>query len=190
MLINPYTVRLATIPGTRILEESFNLGGFQIPDVNNPNRVWTLQYLLEPIPNRYLGGIRARFTDDKDFVSFCNQRDLEVWLGVANPGDDCPWTNGEYLDLDSPGWYGLCTDEEDLLDDLYDRELRLRVEHPILPPEFELTRRVHDGGNDYEELFTVINDVDEDGYSPDTRMSTLAKRWVRIQRTALRWRYI
>lgn len=189
MLINPYKTRLATIPGTRVIEDNLGLNGFQFAAAGAADRVWTLQYLLEPVPRRHLGGLRAKFQDEKNFISFCNQRDLEVLLGVSSPGDFCPWTEGEYFAEDDTGWYGLCVDDEDLVDDLYERELRLREHYPVLPTNIEIIRRVHDSGSDCEELHVLLQDADESGYQPDTRRETLLRRWTRVERTALKWRY-
>lgn len=189
MLINPYKTRLQVIQGTHILEDSLGLSGFQFAASAEPARVWTLQYLLEPVTRRHLGGIRAKFQDEKSFISFCNQRDLEVLLGVAAPGEYCPWTDGDYIAEGEPGWYGLCVDDDDLLDDLFERELRLREQYQILPDNIELTRRVHDSGSDCQELYVLLADADESGYRPDPRIETLLRRWTRIERTALKWRY-
>ena len=191
MLINPFKTSMVTVPGTRILEESFGLAGFQYTDPREPQRAWTLQYLLAPIPGRALGGVRARFTDSKDFVSFCNQRDLEVLTGIAKPGDHCFWLEEKYPGPEDNEWYGLCLDSEDLLDDLHDRELRLREQHPgILPSDLEIVRRVHDDGSDSEELHKLLWDADlETGQGPDPRLETIERRWVRVERTKISWTY-
>lgn len=133
--------------------------------------------------------MRARFIDNKGFVSFCNQRDLEVLLGVAQPGTHCYWADSDYVEVGSPEWYGMCLDTEDLEDDLLDRELRLREQYPgILPSHMELVRRLHSGGNDSEELLLLVNDMDmATGFGPDPRFETLTRRWVRIEKTQLYW---
>lgn len=189
MIINPFKYRPQTIPGTRILEDTFGVVGFQYVDPTQPERIWTLQYLLAPIPGRALGGIRARFIDSKGFVSFCNQRDLEVMIGMAAPGDWCPWLDDRYPGPGDPAWYGLCVDSEDLLDDLHDRELRLREQYPeALPSNLEIYRRVHDDGTDREELHTLLWDADRiSGMSPDPRLETLEHRWVLVERVKLQW---
>lgn len=190
MLLNPCKTRLSTIPGTRILEDNFGLAGFTYVDPASPERVWVLEYLLAPVPGRALGGIRARLTDDKGFVTFCNQRDLEVMIGVASPGDHCFWAGNPYPGPGDEDWYGLCADRQDLLDDLYDRELRLREQYPgILPNHLEISRRVH--GNDVldaEELHVLLWDGDPiSGYGPDTRLETIERRWARAERTTVKW---
>jgi hypothetical protein len=191
MLLNPCKVHLPVITGTRILQNDLGLAGFQYQDPANPGRVWTLQYLFAPIPRRALGGIRAKLMDDKGFVTFCNQRDLEILLGVAKPGELCYWLGQDYPEIGEKDWYGLCVDEEDLKDDLHERELRLREQCPgILPSHIEITRRIHDGGADAEELNLLLWDMDMNtGLGPDTRLETVDRRWVRIERTPVKWKY-
>lgn len=187
MLLNPYNVKLPTIPGTRFLENSFGLEGFEYKRESEPNRVWTLQYLLDSVPNRYLGGIRAKFLDNKGFVSFCNQRDLEVILGLGVPGEICQWSDQEYPGEGDLDWFGLCVDEYDLDDDLFERELRMRETSPVLQPGMELYRLVHDGGKDFSELHACMTDIDDRGYTPDVNFGTITRRWSRIERTPLKW---
>jgi len=189
MIINPFKYRPSTIPGTRILEDTFGLDGFQYTEPSKPERVWVLQYLLAPVPGRALGGIRARFVDSKGFVTFCNQRDLEVITGLVSPGDWCEWLNDTYPDPTDPSWYGLCVDNEDLMDDLQDRELRLREQYPgVLPSNLEIYRLVHDDGSDRKELHQLLWDADAiTGESPDSRLETIERRWVLVERTKLQW---
>lgn len=193
MLINPNRIQLPTIPGTRILEENFGLPGFRYIDPRQPYRTWVLQLLYAPIRRRRLGGVRAKFMDDKSYISFCNQRDLEVILGLAMPGTRCGWADMDYAQAGDPDWFGLCVDDEDLEDDLLERELRLRDQYYqaqtlILPPNLELERRIHNGSTDMQELFLLLGDADPvTGYGPDSRLETVTKRWVRIERMALPW---
>lgn len=189
MLVNPYKTSFSTIPGTRILQSDLGLAGFQYADPASPLRIWTLQYLFAPIPGRRLGGVRAKLMDDKGFVTFCNQRDLEILLGVAQPGDKCHWADMDYPEIGEKGWYGLCVDDEDLQDDLHERELRLREQYPgVLPPYLEITRRIHDSGADAEEIDLLLWDMDtRTGLSPDARLETVDRRWVRVDRTKVIW---
>lgn len=192
MLINPYKTRVETIPGTRILTSGLGVVGFQYRDPSTPNRVWVVQSLLAPIKNRHLGGIRAKLRDDKGFITFCNQRDLEILTGIAKPGDYCYWMEEHYPEITDREWYGLCLDDEDLLDDLHERELRLREDHPgVLPTYMEIYRRIHDNGGDAEELFTLLGDIDAySGFGPDTRLETVGHRWTRIERNPVQWAYL
>jgi hypothetical protein len=191
VLFNPHKQRIPVIPGTRILQSDLGLTGFQYKDPVDSSRIWILQYLFAPIPRRVLGGIRAKLMDSKGFITFCNQRDLEILLGIAQPGDYCCWTDSDYPEIGDKEWYGLCVDEEDLADDLHERELRLRQQYPgILPSNLEITRRIHDGKADAEELDLLLWDMDtRTGLGPDTRIETIDRRWVRIERTPLRWKY-
>jgi hypothetical protein len=192
MLLNPCKTKISTIEGTRVLEDGFGLIGFQYVEPKNPQRIWTLQHLLAPLPRRALRGIRAKFTDEKGFVSFCNQRDLEVLLGLGKPGDFCHWFNGFYPEVGDRNWFGLCADQEDLADDLQERELRLREQYPeVLPSDLEIVRRIHDGTKDTEELIVLLWDMDpETGYSPDARLETIEKRWAKVERTPVNWELV
>jgi hypothetical protein len=137
-----------------------------------------------------LNGVRAKFLDNKGFVTFCNQRDLEVLIGIAKPGSPCHWAGTDYPDVADPGWFGFCVDEEDLDDDLLDRELRLREHYPgVLPSNLQVIRRVHDGGvSDREEMHMLLADMDRyTGYGPDPRLETINARWVRVERNNLLW---
>lgn len=189
MLLNPCKANLATVPGTRILTDTLGLHGFKYVDPKEPARVWELQYLLAPIRKRALGGVRAKFIDNKGFISFMNQRDLEVLVGLAKPGDECFWAGEEYPEVGSQDWFGLCADDDDLVDDLQDRELRLREQFPeILPSNIEIVRRVYTGSQDVEELHILLWDADtETGIGPDSRLETIEKRWVRVERRPLKW---
>lgn len=196
-LINPYSSEgrscLAPLPGTHIIAETLGLLGSVINDPNNPARIWSIQALYTPVHGRALGGIRAKLTDQKGFVTFCNQRDLEVLLGIAEPGEYCKWLDRDYAAPGDRDWLGFCVDEQDLIDDLYDRELELRAQftdNSVLPTGLNFERRVHDGtDNDYSETMQLLWDFDpETGRGPDTRLTTVAKRWVRIERSPYRER--
>ena len=192
MIVNPYGVNsrevLAPIPGTRIIEDTLGLVGVTLRDPANVVRLWTIQALYIPLRGRALGGIRAKVVDQKEFVSFCNQRDLEVLLDVASPGAYCPWLDQEYVEPGEPGWVGLCVDEQDMLDDLYDRELEARSMAPagaVLPSGLNFERRVHNGTeNDYIETMMLLWDFDpQTGTGPDTRLETVDQRWSSVERT-------
>jgi hypothetical protein len=184
MLCNPYTTQLPVNPETRMLEQNFvmSLGivGLTVADPKEPWRHWTIQWLFAPIVGRKIGGLRARLMDARGFVTFCNQRDLETLLGVGPPGTRCRWMRDEYLEPRDPDWYGLCADEEDLRDDLFERELRLRYSTPDpcvpLTQHVQLERYVHyDEGNDFSELFLLLHDS-------DTSFKNVGKRWTRVDK--------
>jgi hypothetical protein len=193
VLIHPLQHKLGVIPGTRFLETDLGLSGAYVLDPLEPDRHWTVQWLLAPIPGRRLGGVRAKLADTRGFVTFINQRDLEVILGHGRPGDYCTWTGKNYPGPQDPDWYGLCCDEEDLLDDLHERECRLREQYttqPWLPTGLEMTRRVHLGQHqDVEELFTLLWDMNPDtGQYPDATINNTYRRWARVEQTRLTWR--
>jgi len=195
VLINPYTKELETHPGCRMLVSDLGLVGASFTDVRDGSRNWNVVGLYAPIKVRRLGGIRAKIQDQKGFISFCNQRDLELLLGMANPGDMCPWTDSEYPEILSDDFFGPCADSDDLWDDMYEREVYLRrmMEEPqypdVIPHGYQLTRRVHlHSSRDVEQLDMMIYDCDpETGYGPDNRFETINSRWTNVERRNVRW---
>lgn len=204
MLIHPFNEkdrgRLETFSGTRLLKDSLGVVGARIQDPDDQDRCWHAQAVYAPVPERRLGGVRTKFTDQYGFTTFCNQRDLEVLLKLGTPGRYCPWGTGEYTEPGERGWYGFCLDDEDLLDDLYDREAVLRQSSPspVLPRGSSITRRLYYGGSllksthrdapNYAEEWDLLWDMDpETGECPDTRLATLARRWSRVARDRVRW---
>ena len=192
MLVHPLRQQelLQTQPGTRHLVEDFGLPGLQFAESKEEGRTWTLHSVYAPIAGRSLTGIRVKLIDNKQFLTFMNQRDLEVLLGLGVPGRPCVWTGEDYPEPGSINWYGLCADEDDLRDDLYDTEIVLRSQMEwVLPAGIEITRRVHlDEHHDVEELMTLLWDRDaETGISPDPRFETLRNRWTRVERRRVRW---
>lgn len=179
MLVEPDDPILASVyPGTRLLTDTLGIIGQSFWDPNNEFREWTVHSLFSPIPGRSLQGVRARLEDNKGFVSFCNQRDLEVLLGYGRIDSTCPWTGRPYPAPNDPEWYGLCMDSEDLKDDLLQREMALRVHDACgaLPPGAEITRRLHlMEDDDLEELVVLIND-------DDFGIAGLTHRWARVER--------
>lgn len=192
MLVNPYNERdrhlLEVYAGTRVLRSNLGIIGFQVTDPDNAERLWTIQSVYAPLP-RGLGGVRTKLVDQYGFITFCNQRDLEVLLEVGTPGRYCMWSGQEYVEPGEREWYGFCADEEDLRDDLFDREVLLRQESStgILERGIELTRRVYNTANT-EEMWCLTWDMDpETGICPDTRLETIGRRWARFSRDKVRW---
>lgn len=190
MIINPYREPLQTYPDSNLLVDDFGLTNVEIDDTVDTSRVWTIQGVYRPHPGRVLGGLCIRLTDPDGFVSFINQRDLEVLLGLVEVGAQCRWSGRPYPGPGSDDWYGVCCDEYDLQDDLYARELELRFEFKdqqfCMPQGMECERRVHlERGKDVFERFWLMGDVGPDGISPDMHRSRVAMRWVRIERTSL-----
>jgi hypothetical protein len=194
VLCNPSTHNPVVIPGTRLLEDPLGVAGTVVADPREYGRVWTVQWMLAPIKGRRIGGVRAKLVDAKGFVTFCNQRDLEVLLGLGKPGQYCYWLGGRYVSPEDNEWHGLCADDEDLRDDLFEHECRLReaygkAGHPYLPHGIEVQRRVHlEPHNDFEELYTLLWDMDPDTHHyPDPTLKNVARRWARVQRDRVRW---
>jgi|SRR5580658_3388789 hypothetical protein len=193
MLFNPYTEPHRAVPydGTRLLRETFGIYNAQVFDPKDAGRHWAVQSVYAPIRGRAIGGIRAKLVDTKGFITFCNQRDLEVLLGLATPGRWCLWLGEQYVHPEDREWCGLCADDDDLLDDLQERELFLRksAAHGILSPPMEFVRRIHlDPNNDFEELQILLCDYDQEtGYHPDPRLETIERRWARSHRDRVRW---
>lgn len=193
MLLNPFKHTIQVLPGSRILTETFDLLGTKIDDPEQVGRTWVITSLYGPVCGRKLGGIRAKLQDSKGFITFCNQRDLEMLIGLASPGDLCVWMSAPYPDWKSAEFYGLCADEDDLRDDLYDRELTIRAQYSgVIPFGYELIRLIHTGAKcDHEELYTMLYDCDrQTGYGPDPRFETLCRRWSRVQRESVMWTHL
>jgi hypothetical protein len=210
VLVHPYHERdkhrLETFVGTRLLKDNLGLVGVEVRDPSDSERIWKVQAVYAPLPRRGLGGVRTKLVDQYDFTTFCNQRDLEVLLELGTPGRYCPWQGGEYVEPGERGWYGLCADDEDLLDDLFDREMLLRQASPLpmLEKGSTITRRVYFGGDqtskgwlnpstgktasNFSEEWDLLWDMDpETGMFPDTRFQTVRRRWSRTVREKVRW---
>ena len=191
MLINVYRKQPEAIPGTRVLDGRLGIVGYTVVDPLDARRTWQIEGLYLPVYGRAIGGIRAKLRDQKQCVTFCNQRDLEVLLGHAAPGELCPWLDSDYVGPTDDEWIGMCCDEEDLRDDLFEREWFLRTQMPlgVLTTEFDITRRAHLGHHyDVEDVYQMLGDVAPDtGQMPDTRFATLEHRWMRAERRRVRW---
>ena len=205
MIIHPSLdrQRLTVVGDSRLLEETFGLINRKLKDDVEPGRIWTIRGFYAPIRNRLIGGIRAKVTDDRGFVSFVNQRDLEVLLNIAEPGEYCRWLGKDYTSPYARDWFGFCMDAEDLHDDLFDRELELRMHQGDLtgslglPIGFQLTRRLHlDPKIDVEELLYLEQDHNPErvdprsGYyvTPDLDFDRVGLRWRSIERRRTPWR--
>jgi hypothetical protein len=199
MIVNPFQKPSSVFEtlGGRMLKETFGLVGCQITDPHNPKRIWTITSIYAPIPNRQIGGIRAYVVDQKGFVSFINQRDLEVLLGLGKPDEYCRWLGKDYVDPHNQSeWVGFMMDEEDLCDDLFSREQELRLIQQevsggvLLPSGLEINRSIHlDRGTDCKELLYGLGDqaaYDSGGNSLD--INTLGCRWSRVERERVEWR--
>jgi hypothetical protein len=189
MLVNPYSDNLPVIPGTRMLITDLGLLGVEVLDPRNARRRWTVSGVYAPA-ERHLGGIRIKLVDQKLFTTFCNQRDFEVLIELAKPGDWCKWMGKPYVGPKDEGWFGFCMDKIDLEDDLYERELALRDGRPgMLPQGIDTSRRVHvEAGRDAEDMWCLLWDrAPETGMGPDPRLETIYSRWACVSRDWLDW---
>lgn len=182
MIVNPYTETLAVFSGTRLLKSTFGLVGESIPDRHDSNRRWVIHGLYAPITKRALGGIRAKLLDQSGVVTFCNQRDLEVLLGLGVPGARCKWYEGEYQRVGSNNWFGFCMDTDDCDDDLMDHELLLKLSfNGIVPSGAEVQRTLHlDEDDEVEEILVFSWNMNyAGGISPNGSVNMLHERWTR-----------
>jgi hypothetical protein len=186
MIVNPYVERLPVFPGTRILATDFGLVGTEVIDQTNTRRTWTVTSVYAPITERCLGGVRIKLVDQKNFTTFCNQRDFEVLIGIAQPEEHCIWAGKPYMHPHDAEWFGFCMDPIDLQDDLYERELALRDEKMQLPPNSEVIRRIHANTTRDAEDFWILNSV-HPGMEPDVRLETVYDRWCCVSRDWLDW---
>jgi len=187
MIIHPFGYRFRPIPGTRLLEETFDLIG---EPVEWPaGRRWTILGFYEPKGARYVSaGVRARVRDEKGFYSFINQRDLELLLDPGLAGRWCEWMGEDYPEPGGRLWYGPCVDAIDLADDMHAIEQELRCEYGEPLPEMGLERRIHDYGSDWAREELLLRDFDpETGLCPDSRLETINSRWVTAERRQVAW---
>jgi len=190
MLINPSRDTVDVIEGTPFVQDqrlSQYIGARVL--YGDPRRLWSIQSFLLPAPRRALGGLRAKLQDQKGFVTFCNQRDLEVLLGLGSPNETCFWLGKKYVEPGDNSWVGFYVDEDDLRDDLYERELLIRCEYPLIPEGTTLNRLIHvEQGVDVEETYLLLGDWDQDlGIAPDPRYETVQRRWIRVERIRATW---
>lgn len=194
MIVHPFMERgrLEVLAG-RLLQETFDLVGSKITDPYETRREWKIDGLYAPIWGRAVGGIRARLVDQKSVTTFINQRDLEVLLGIARPGDYCRWLGSDYVDPYNRAWIGFFMDDEDLRDDLYVRESEMRMQQEqmtgsaVLPSELEIDRYVRSNTDTRELLCLMFDFEQETGMAPDTRLETIDQRWRRIEHQGVSW---
>jgi hypothetical protein len=176
-----------------MLITDLGLTGTSVPDPKNKDRIWTVTAVYGPAEGRHLGGVRIKLVDQKDFVTFCNQRDFEVLIELARPKDYCKWTGKPYPAPDDVDWFGFCMDQTDLEDDLYERELAARATSPTpVLQAAEAWRRIHaSAARDAEDCWVLLWDRDpETGYAPDTRLETIYSRWTCVSRDWIEWQRI
>lgn len=150
------------------------------------NRIWTVrQFYLPKVTtgNTVETGVRAMVVDDHGFVSFVNQRDLEVLLDIRRAGEWCAWLGAPYVGTKESEFYGCCCDEADAWDELHSYEMELRRQFPngFIPGEQQRERWIHYGWcRDEYELWHFLWDAEPStGISPDSRLETIESRWTR-----------
>lgn len=191
----PIPSKADAFEGTRILRNDFGLSGVVLYDPKEEGRNWTISSLYLPL-RRKIGGVRAKCVDQKGFVSFINQRDLELVLGIGKPGGWCKWLGDTYPETDDPSFYGFCMDTEDVFDDLYDKELLIRAAQTevtgqvlAIPQGTDVSQLIHyDARNDAIRRCLLIADRDaEFGICPDPRLETLNQRWAVYENEKVEW---
>lgn len=199
---------------------SHRLLGFRSAAISNPlgssfydrekaGRVWTVIDLYAPLYSRQCPGIRALVSDQKNFLSFIEQRDLEVLLGIGTPGEPCPWLYGtNYPGPDDADWFGLNIDDDEIEELLFANETMYRQD-PLYAPNGllnsmalawhdgpfvpDVTFRLHGDGRDWESIYTFNKDsVRDDGtnqgsFLPNHSLSNIFERWSRIQKEKIEW---
>lgn len=119
-------------PALQRLGESRRVGGLleiqdrEFPDPRNPSRIWVVTGAFWKIPTTLIPGLRIELRDQKDFLTLINQRDAEVLLGLARPGEVSSWLGERYVAPLMGGWVGPGVDAEGMKDLLYDMECRER----------------------------------------------------------------
>lgn len=169
--------------------------GCSFEDPVTPGRHWVIDGVYAPVPGRALGGIRARVSDQKSFLSFVNQQDLELLLGLAESGRYCPWTGKPYpyVNDEGSGWVGLLVDDDDLSDDLFEKEMVLREQYGWrVLPQIDIYRRVHRmNRRDVERRDLLLWDADpQTGLGPDPRFESIGSRWSKVEEERVTWEHL
>lgn len=149
-------------------------------------RHWTVRSFFMPKATQGCTvetGVRALVADEHGFVSFVNQRDLEVLLGLRNAGEWCRWLGAPYVGTKDSEFYGCCCDTVDAWDELHAYEMEVRSQYPegYCLGEMQRERWIHYGwGRDEYELWHFLWDAEpRTGVSPDPRLETVESRWTR-----------
>ena len=124
MIINPFREKPDRFGNTRLVTADLGLAGKKVRDPRT-SRVFVLSHIFGPVNSLAIQGIRVRGQDKNGIVSFINQRDLEVLLGLGVPGRTCRWFGRDYVDPSEPEWIGFAMEPEDSQDDLLIQEMQL-----------------------------------------------------------------
>lgn len=190
IIVHPFMERdrLSTFHGTRILRNDFNLLDQAVTDPFVHTREWRIVGVYAPLSCRAVNGIRVKLFDNKRTITFVEQMDLEVLMGLARKGDMCPWSGRRYSGPGERDFVGLACDDDDLLDDLMDSENIIRQTTMVIPEGTSLQRSVYlEFGSEWEESWVMVRDMDpQTGASPDLQFATIERRWKRISRSKIR----
>jgi len=186
MIVHPTRDRhlMGIIPGSRILKETFNLIGHEIVDRQTPGGKWLISGVYAPIAGRKPQGIRVKVTNPMtQAVTFVEQLYLEVALSIAEPGSYCLWSQSAYPAPGSSSFHALVCDDDDLEDDLYDRELIYR-DLPDPLPEGSTIERTYQSepGAVFHEILTLVNGPANRGPN-SLGIQNIDARWKRVERS-------
>ena len=107
-IYDPSVDVLKTLGASRRVDSMMEVLDMQFQCPSNVKRTWTVKGVYAPVPNYRIGGVRLLVEDQKKVKSVVNQRDAELLLGLAKPGD--------------PTWVGLTVTADDLQDIIMDQE--------------------------------------------------------------------
>ena len=177
---------MPTIGNSRILRDDFGLIGHAVHDQRVDGGKWFIHGVYAPLGSHRPSGIRVKVVHPpSSTVTFIGQIYLEVALGLATPGSLCPWAGIPYPRPGTPTFYALVCDDDDLEDDLYDRELVLRSDATeILREGTTITRRYqHEPGSIYRETLILVRDRGGSGEVPANQLDGVGTRWQRVERS-------
>ena len=186
--------RLRVSDSSMILFLKHDCIGKSVRDPDNKSRLWTVRDAFAPEEDVAAGnslGVRFRCIDARGFVTFINQRDLEVLLGYGKPGERIPWSDNRYYVsvFSEAHWVGFQVQKWDSLNDLHLRETAIRIDRGYgnapIPMGATITRLIHmRDGQDLEVKFTCVGNADRhSGYGPDTQFGSVEYRWNCVEKT-------
>lgn len=185
MIVNPNNGGLDVFQGSRILKKDFNLIGHKIYDRDDDP--WVIQGVYCPLTTRKPSGIRVKaklFNAAVDIFSFVDQFYLEPLIDSAGcaEGRMCDWAGRRYIAKNDAAFHAFVTDEDDLADDLFDRELMIRAAHRRIPDGTSVCRYAQlEPGEIVEETWHLIHD------GPDSpSVEGIEERWKRSERKRYR----